>query len=237
MVASGAVYSVYMHIFPNGKVYIGITSVTPFERWANGRGYHNNSFMTNAILKYGWENIKHEILFTGLTKAEAEAKEIELIKYYNSTDRQYGYNIALGGSSVGKHSEETKRKISESHKGMKYDKSFSDKMSEIKRGNKNRLGIPCSEETKRKISKANKGKNAGANNYFYGKRFIGKNNPTSISVCRYSMSGEYIDTKESARQYSEVLNKSNVNAHILECCKGKRKSAYGYLWKYASEVM
>lgn len=49
-------YTVYMHRFPNGKVYIGITRVAPEKRWRNGKGYSENRFMQFAINKYGWEN-------------------------------------------------------------------------------------------------------------------------------------------------------------------------------------
>ena len=52
-----------MHICPNKKVYIGITSKNVNTRWQNGKGYPNNPYFTNAILKYGWDNIQHIILF------------------------------------------------------------------------------------------------------------------------------------------------------------------------------
>ena len=77
----------------------------------------NNDYFMRAINKYGWNNIKHEILFQGMTKLEAENKEIELIGLYKSDQREYGYNIQHGGSSIGKHSEETKRKIGKANKG------------------------------------------------------------------------------------------------------------------------
>lgn len=32
-------YIVYKHTTPCGKVYIGITSKTPSQRWQNGKGY------------------------------------------------------------------------------------------------------------------------------------------------------------------------------------------------------
>ena len=37
-------YTVYMHISPSGKRYIGITSVKPKYRWRNGKGYETQIF-------------------------------------------------------------------------------------------------------------------------------------------------------------------------------------------------
>ena len=70
---------VYKHTFPNGKVYIGITSKKkPNQRWESGIGYSKNQIvMYNAIQKYGWDNIKHEILFENLSKDDACKKEID----------------------------------------------------------------------------------------------------------------------------------------------------------------
>ena len=111
-------YKVYIHKFPNGKVYIGITSCRfACERWKGGRGYKLQPLMWRAIQKYGWENIEHTVLFDGLSQADAEAMEIELIGKYRSNDRRYGYNIDNGGSAPGRMSEATKRKISRSHSG------------------------------------------------------------------------------------------------------------------------
>lgn len=92
-------YYVYKHTTPNEKVYIGITCKNPSYRWNGGNGYKGQAFY-NAILKYGWLNIRHEILFDNLTKEEAEQKEIELIAEYRSNDRQYGYNISSGGENI-----------------------------------------------------------------------------------------------------------------------------------------
>ena len=82
-------YIVYKHTTPRGKVYIGITGNTVERRWQNGRNYKNNKHFTNAIKKYGWDNIKHEILFDNLTKEQAEEKEILLIKKYKSNNVRY----------------------------------------------------------------------------------------------------------------------------------------------------
>lgn len=112
-------YTVYRHTFPNNKTYIGITSLKVEKRWKNGKGYEKCPLMNRAIQKYKWHNIKHDILYTNLSKEEAEKLEIELIKEYKSNNIKYGYNIANGGNSVGMHSEETKKILSEGKKGKK----------------------------------------------------------------------------------------------------------------------
>ena len=119
MLNSNKSYLVYKHTTPTNKVYIGITCETLAQRCKRGKGYRNNQAFWKAIQKYGWENIRHEILFTDLTKEQAEAKEIELIAFYKSNQKQYGYNIASGGG-VNKNfhlSKETKDKIGQANSG------------------------------------------------------------------------------------------------------------------------
>ena len=79
-------YSLYRHTSPSGKVYIGITSQSIEHRWNGGKGYMNvkSSLIKSTIIKYGWDNIKHEVLFTNLIKEEAIKLEIELIAHYKS---------------------------------------------------------------------------------------------------------------------------------------------------------
>lgn len=98
-------FCVYEHIFPNGKRYIGITSKKPMVRWENGKGYtkEHQSAMYYAIQKYGWDNIQHNILFTDLTKQEAQHKERELILQYHTyihDTTSMGYNMTLGGEGM-----------------------------------------------------------------------------------------------------------------------------------------
>lgn len=163
-------YVVYKHTAPNGKVYIGQTCKKPNERWSNGNGYKHQMFY-NAIQKYGWDNIRHEVLFDGLSKEEANIKEIELISYYDSTNPEKGYNLAFGGvSTTGvKCSEETKAKISKANKGRKLSEESRQRISDSHKGhepydaqrkataeaNRNRV---WSEESKEKLRQANKGK-------------------------------------------------------------------------------
>lgn len=102
-------YTVYMHEFPNGKKYVGITSQDVSRRWRDGEGYEGQA-VYGAILKYGWNNVKHEVLFEGLTKEQAEEEEKALIKRYGTTGHANGYDVELGGNATGKVSDETPRK-------------------------------------------------------------------------------------------------------------------------------
>lgn len=106
-------YIVYCHTNKiNGKRYVGITKQKPDRRWSNGHGYINNDHFYNSIKKYGWEEFYHEILFTGLSKEEAQNKEIELIAKWDLTNNEKGYNKAPGGNLLPELSDESKLKIS-----------------------------------------------------------------------------------------------------------------------------
>lgn len=94
-------FYVYVHTNKiNNKKYFGITGQIPSRRWRNGKGYKHCIKFHHAILKYGWDSFYHEILFEGLSEAEAHAKEIELIKEFRTTESEYGYNTTLGGSGT-----------------------------------------------------------------------------------------------------------------------------------------
>lgn len=113
-------YTVYKHIAPNGKIYIGQTGQkNPKKRWQRGEGYKPNAHFYSAIQKYGWDNFEHEIVATGLTKKEADWLEKYLIAYYETTDRTKGYNNTKGGDGSFEMTDEVKRRMSEAKLGVK----------------------------------------------------------------------------------------------------------------------
>lgn len=85
-------YTVYMHEFPNGNVYIGKTSQPLKDRWKNGAGYRG-SIVGEAIQKFGWENVRHYILFQGSERETSRRVESYWVGRYKSYLPQYGYNI------------------------------------------------------------------------------------------------------------------------------------------------
>lgn len=229
-------YCVYCHTSPSGKRYIGVTKRKPEKRWNYGLGYADNSYFSNAIRKYGWRSFKHEILFSGLTEDEASKKEKELIKLYKTTDRSLGYNIDLGGICTGKLlSDETKRKIGDSHRGKYTDAQIESTKhrrnphyhhtDEIKKiiGDSHR-GKPLSEDHKKKLSDAHKG--------IKPTNLDALRESSKKKIDKYSMDGKYIETYPSI---GDAANKHGVSpASVSACCRGKTKSSAGFIWKYAN---
>lgn len=242
-------YCVYKHTSPNGKIYIGITSKNPLKRWSNGKGYKNNCHFTYAINKYGWNNFKHEIMHTNLTKEEAEQKEIDLIAKYNSTNQKYGYNISTGGKSGRgyKRTDEHKIKVSKSLKGHKVSKEtrklISDSLKSYYYENPEVL-IKCSEnakkrysikpEIKEKMSIALKGRkawNKGIPQTDEVKKKLSEK-AKKKSVIQLDKEEKYINTYNSIL---EAERQTGIhNGSIASCCKGKRPTAGGYRWKYVA---
>lgn len=186
-------YVVYMHKTPSNKVYIGITSQKPEKRWNEGLSY--NKYFTNAIIKYGWDNIEHIIMAENLSKEDACKMEQELISKYKSTDSKFGYNITIGGN-VGclgyRHTDDTKHQMSLDRQGKKLIRrkknykpwNLGTHLTDSQKENlrQHRLGTTQSDETRQKISNAIKGRTytdeykykvsvrqTGCNNSFYGK--------------------------------------------------------------------
>ena len=212
-------YIVYIHISPSDKRYVGITSQKPNERWKNGNGYKNNIHFTRAIEKYGWDNFEHIIIARGLDEETAKWLEIELIREWDSTNKEKGYNISPGGDIV---SEETRQKLSsvksgENHPmfGKQHSEKTKEKMSKTKSGENNPMfGKQHSEETKEKISESLIGKMTGENHPMYGVHRYGEEAPN------YGKHHSE-ETKEKIRREIEkrggIGGEKNPNAKKIIC--------------------
>lgn len=70
---------VYQHVTPDGKYYFGATNNLK-QRWgSNGNNYKGTSLWPE-IEKWGWDNIKHQVLFENQTRENALWIEDFLIK-------------------------------------------------------------------------------------------------------------------------------------------------------------
>lgn len=204
-------YVVYEHVFPNNKKYIGITCRPLKQRFKNGYGYVHNKHMMNAIKKYGWKNVKHNILAKNLSKSEAETLEIKLIKKYNLTNRLNGYNIELGGKGANRINEETRAILREKCSGK----------------NNARYGVEVSKETRQKMRLAKLGTKQTEEHRLHIS--IGEGKP----IAQYTIDGKFIKVFHSTRQVKRELGIHNSSA----CARGECKTSGGYVWRYVDDNM
>lgn len=106
----------------NNKIYIGQTTQSLEDRWRDCKYSGGKIAMRRPIIraihKYGFNNFKIEIIQDNiLNKDDLDSLEKYYIKFYNATNREYGYNVELGGNGRGKHAAETKLKMSIAQQG------------------------------------------------------------------------------------------------------------------------
>lgn len=253
-------WTVYIHLFPNGKRYVGITSQSPPEnRWCGGSGYSRQPLVGKAIKKYGWENIQHIIVIQTENKEEAFYAEKWLIATYHTNDVEYGYNLTSGGEgTLGRTmSEDSRRKLGENQKkawirrgGLS--KEQIDKMHtalfEI-----HRVPVVCYETHEEfpsikeaaecyhvkpdRISIAVK---HFPNWRVCGLRWFRKDQDISkISIVEPHNREKpviCVETGIVCGSIAEAARQTNISASDISCvCKGSRKTTHGLHWGYASE--
>ncbi len=228
----------------NHKVYIGQTTRPIEERMyeyaAQSRKIRGNSAIHRSINRYKWKNFTYEILDIAETIDELNEKEKYYIKNFESYNRKYGYNILEGGRNS-KPGPETRKKMSEAHKGIKQspewienrihkagsmeaqnygrNKTLEEKQYLSENSPKFWQGKNRSEETKEKISKTKLEKNI-------------TNKPTQLykSVYKKDFStNEIIQTYDSTQIASEF---ENVDQSTISRWCSNNKIVRGFLWTY-----
>lgn len=176
-------------------------------------------------------------------------------QYYISLFKSWGFNLYNnneGGGGPSFHTEETKNKMRNSHHPGTSEKLLGRKRSDV---SKRLKGKKLSLLTKQKISNSKRGhkcynnlergeKIKNSNNKHYQKN---SNRNTLISkqlkgrkvswmgyknkpILQFDKQGNFIKEWESASIAALFLDKKP--SAISECCNNKRKSAYGYIWKF-----
>lgn len=143
-------YTIYRHISPSGKSYIGMTGNYSIRVRDKALSYKNCPVFYQAIKKYGWDAFQHEILCAGLPLDDAESAERRFIKEYRTTEREHGYNICAGGDISKNDTPERRLKISISLK--QYNAANMDERARINKASAvKRRGKPLSEQHKKAL--------------------------------------------------------------------------------------
>lgn len=139
----------------NGKIYVGQKKSETFlkeEYLGSGKR------LKSAIMHYGKDSFKVELLEKCSSKQELDEKEIYYIKYYDSQNLDIGYNLTKGGDGVvgaiawnkGLTKEQDVRLIKSDETKKKHSESLKQAYKEGRRTNNWTL------EARKKISESNK---------------------------------------------------------------------------------
>ncbi len=225
------VYCVYRHTLPDGRCYIG-ANYRGKDRWGgNGSRYKTSgNIFYPLIVQYGWDNIKHEILFSNLTQQEAREKEISLI--IEAQERGIAINKQRGGyNAIYKekmHEIVGLRRMGLSYKqiGVIYNVNAST-ISEIVYS-KRYLKDYTKEDFEKKVSdfvNRNRGKYARKDG-----RTFSKHGVYSKIIVKKDKEGNIVDEYQSiveAAKTNRILHTSIVNN-----LKGRSKTCGGFIYEY-----
>ena len=179
-----------------------------------------------ALDKYGVENFTRTVVDWADTKQDLDLKE----KFWIAFGRQHYdcYNISDGGDGGPTrrgqhHTDETKRKISESHKGKVMSDEARRNMS-LNHADFKGEKSPCwgkhpSDEARRKMSETHKLVDAGKNQ---------RGEPPQAIKVMCIETQQIFDCIQDAKEWANCK-------HVGDCCKGKQHTAGGYHWKYVDE--
>lgn len=207
--------------------------------------------MYNAIQKYGWDNFDHIIFAENLEEQEAKHIEILLIALYKSNVRRWGkesegYNETDGGDgSLGfKHTENTKIYLSTLHSipivqldlqgtfiaehssMINASKTIGCHVSGISDCCNNILNTYCGYIWALKSDYE-------TGNYSIVKKMKERKPLKGVAVEQYDINGKLVDKYMSI---ASAARKNNINrSSIRDCCRGKQKTAGGFIWKCADD--
>lgn len=200
------IYKIYNDI--NDKVYIGKTNYLLEKRFQehirDSRKNQENRPLYNAMNKYGVEHFKIEQIEKCDVQIADEREKywIELLQTF-----KYGYNATLGGDGKSY---------------LDYELIYATYL-ETNSVKETALIVSCDEKSVSTIldiygiTKEDRIKNMA----------LKKSN---IVAMIDKKTNKIIKVFNGTREAGRFLNKTHQ--HIQEVCQGKRKSAYGYLWKY-----
>lgn len=134
----------------DGKVYIGQTIKPLKKRWSEHGYKKKNTYFSNCLRKYGKENFSIEQIDQASSLEELNEKEVYWINFFDSTNKEKGYNIEHGGNSH-KKSQETIEKQRRSMIGKNKYKRTEEARLNMSLAQMGKKRAPFSEEHKDKI--------------------------------------------------------------------------------------
>ena len=198
-----------------GEIYVGATTVSLQERindhYNKATKNYGHKFQ-NAIREYGFESFIWEQIDTGINTDELALKEKYYIQKFDSFHN--GYNSDRGGGF--------KKTIYQYNLTGELESTFQS-LEEASKSSS------ISEDS---ISHACVGDRKTSNGFYwtYTSTFDLKEDYRKKKVIQYDLEGELVKVFDSI---SDASKASGVNkSSIAKCCRGERKKAGNFIWKF-----
>ena len=248
----------------NGMRYVGSTGNLRKRRGEHRAylkmGKHRNRLLQEDWNQYGLNNFRFNILLF-CSSLDLLFYEQRALSQVNQHKNGYNQRIVVDSNLGLKHTKATKKKqaeskigalnpnygkklskehrgrISEANKGKIVSKETRKKMSEWQRGEKSSMyGKHLSAATREKIAKSLKGhRHTKSTKQKISESKIGSKNPHSRAVIQYSKSFNIINY---FGWMNAATNTTGIDdASISRVCRGRQKTAGGYAWRYAEQIL
>ncbi len=232
-----SIYIIFNKI--NLKIYIG-SAVKYSLRLNSHRSKLNAGKHTNKHLQNAWNKYKEcNFIFKQLEIVDDIEDLLLREQYYldkllfasdnNNLFYELGYNkVRIAGSNLGyKFSDESKKKLSDSHKNIFPSEATKQKMRESSKGEKNHF-YRKSHTTESKLKMSNSRKLLNENIDFKNKILKALLKSLYRHILQFTLDGIFVKRWASLKEAGEILK----IFHISDVCRKKRKSAGGYYWEY-----
>ena len=191
----------------NGRYYIGMHSTDDMNDGYMGSGI----YLRRSLNKHGTRNHKREILEYCKTRQELKSREEEIVNL-NEIAKKECMNLRVGGSGsryIRVTSDETRKKLSESHKGQ---------IPWIK-------GKTHSEETRRKLSEAGKGRKLSVDHKQKITNWNEQRWNTISDTDRQYMKSKFIHNVSHSEESKQKMSKAHMGKKLSEEHKQKISNA------------
>ena len=217
----------------NGKTYVG-QSVNIEKRFWDHRcvSHESNKHLKYALMKYGKENFKYEVL------EECSAEMLDEREIYYISTLAPEYNATSGGQGRGRHLSDDVKELLRQHGKKQWGLKSEEEKARIIRNNLlcgGKIGHPVSLETREKLRQRNLGK-------VQSKETIEKRRQTLLrkKANGYVFTGEghkkRIVCIENGVEYESVKDAGRLlkidASGISSVLRGRQKSTHGYHFEY-----
>ena len=231
----------------NNKIYIG-KSKNIFKRWSSHKSElkrdvkkkDTNRYLWSSVKKYGLDNFEFIIIEELIINEELfKIKELYWMDFYNSCNRDFGYNLRRDSKTNMIVHEDTKVLLRESMKGSgnpNFGNKWSDEqkkyMSDLKKeGYKDGTLKINLESTYKGIEQRNKNWEENPQLKVNMRKKVSEHHNLYQYLKVDRITGEILETFENRLELLEK-NPDYVTSPLLSVCNGWKSSYKGFLWRY-----